>query len=162
MNGNTQRGFGAAEAAVICVVVIVIGLLGWKFMDTQKKQEQNSVSSPSSLEKNDNELEKVSGGTKTLSEMDEKKAVVKVVCGKNNEITEQLLSFSSQYVMIKDNKYARFSGICAEKEVKSVGGFYLFLMKEDSGWKELPEGVNEFDCDLLKQKDFPPELITEC
>jgi hypothetical protein len=164
MNVNAQRGFGAAEAAVICVVVIVIGLLGWKFMETQNNNDNNyNVSSAKSNKNKSDSANTVNSKVKPLAETDEKGEVVKAACS-NPETplpSEGVIKFSSQFVSV-NGKYAHFSGYCSDKEVESIGGFHGFYIKENNSWQEVTAGVGDLDCDGLVARDFPQNFVSEC
>lgn len=156
-----QRGFGIPEAVIICVLLLVIGLLGWKYMDVSQNQKNNEdKKANSSVETN----KKDSDDTAKVSAEDEKVAVARVICSHEGqeEVTDARAEFSAQYVTIELGRYAHFAGACAESEETAMSGFHAFAYKEDSNWVRVAFGNGDLPCDKLQTKGFPQSMIEAC
>ena len=157
-----QKGFGVPEAVIICVLILVIGLLGWKYMDTQQNKSDNKDKrqTDSSMKTNENNKDNVS----KPSIEEEKIAVARAICT-NPELTtvsDAMAKFSSQYVIIENDKYAHFAGACAESEETAMSGSHAFAYKENGTWIRFISGNGDLPCDSLKDKGFPQDMVIVC
>jgi cytoskeletal protein RodZ len=158
-----QRGIGTPEAVVICVIIIIIGLLGWKFMDMNQQKTETQNTKNSSKSSDVESIQKDESVANKISAEDDKVAATKVACSvDNDQATDAVARFSSKYTEVKDGKYAHFSGACSASDEEAMSGFHAFMYKENGKWTRLTAGNGELLCNDLESKKFPKEFIEIC
>lgn len=160
---SQQKGFGAVEAVVVSIAIIVIGVLGWKFMDMQNRQQVDNAEKQTKVQTEDSKKSLGNEQAKKINEEDEKIAVARVVCtSPEYTATDAMAQFSAQYVQIKQQKYAHFAGACAESEETAMSGSHAFVHKENNKWVRVTSGNGDLYCDRLVAKGFPEDFVVAC
>lgn len=157
-----QHGFGLPEAAVICAVVLVIGLLGWKYMDSQQHQQDQNTKTQSSDQNSAsiNSKNKVDGTTEQAATEDSTVAVARAICSDPSATaSDATAQYSAKFVKVEQSKYAQFSGSCAESDETAMSGFRAFAYNDGSSWKRLS---GEAVCSDMQAKGFPQDMVDAC
>lgn len=156
-----QRGFGIPEAVIICVLLLVIGLLGWKYMDVQQNQKNNEDKNHTNSSLKTNKKDR--NNTDKASVEDENITVARSMCSNEEyKATDAMAKFSARYVTIEQGKYAHFAGACAESEETAMSGFHAFAYKENGTWTRITAGSGDLACDKLQPKGFSQSMIEAC